>query len=128
MTTTDTQRLQKTLQAAKERGVLPADVTLPEDERPSWIILGLSFVGAQLAVWPFLAFLAFTMHEILRKPSGSLVMSMAFLATGVFVLRGREKSLYNQGHNNIERIIFETAANIYRLCFLHETCSLFNNL
>lgn len=94
MTTTDTQRLQKTLQAAKERGVLPVDATLPEDDRPSWIILGLSFVGAQLAVWPFLAFLAFTMHEILRKPSGSLVMSMAFLATGVFVLRGREKGLF----------------------------------
>ena len=56
---TDTQRLQQALHAAQARGILPAGAALPEDESPSWVVLVLSLLGAQLVVWPALLFLGF---------------------------------------------------------------------
>lgn len=84
---TESQRMQETLRAAKAQGVLPADAMVPEQESPSWVLLVLSFLGAQLAVWPFLGFLAFTMGEFLEKPTGALIVSLMFLAASIFMLR-----------------------------------------
>lgn len=93
---TEKQGLQQTLAAAKAHGLLPADAGLPQEQHPSWVILALSFLGAQLAVWPFLGFLLFTLYELLGHPSGMLILgsllalSVTFLAAGVFMLRTQE--------------------------------------
>ena len=91
---TDTQRLQQALHAAQARGILPAGAALPEDESPSWVVLVLSFLGAQLVVWPALLFLGFTVHDFLSEPPGTLVMSAMFLAAGIFMLRGQDKGMF----------------------------------
>ena len=97
---TEKQGLQQTLAAAKAHGLLPADAGLPQEQHPSWVILALSFLGAQLAVWPFLGFLLFTLYELLGHPSGMLILgsllalSVTFLAAGVFMLRTQERGIF----------------------------------
>ena len=90
----DAQRLQQALHAAQARGIVPAGATLPEDESPSWVVLVLSFLGAQLVVWPVLLFLGFTVHDFLSEPPGTLVMSAMFLAAGIFMLRVQGKGMF----------------------------------
>ncbi|MDO4794873.1 MAG: GDYXXLXY domain-containing protein [Brachymonas sp.] len=82
-----TPRLQATVAAAKARGLLPADAALPQTQRPSWIILALSFAGAQLAVWPFLFFLGSVFYDWLDQAISTLALSAGFLAAGVYMLR-----------------------------------------
>lgn len=88
---TDTQRtkprLQSVVEAAKARGLLPADAAVPHTQHPSWIILVLSFVGAQLAVWPFLFFLGSVFYQWFDQAIPVLVLSAVFLAAGVYMLR-----------------------------------------
>ena len=97
---TEKQGLQQTLAAAKAQGLLPADADLPQEQHPSWVILALSFLGAQLAVWPFLGFLLFTLYELLGHPSSMLILgsllalSVMFLAAGVFMLRTQERGIF----------------------------------
>lgn len=88
---TDTQRakprLQTVVEAAKAQGLLPADVAVPQMQRPSWIILLLSFLGAQLAVWPFLFFIGSVFYDWLDQAIPALAFSAVFLAAGVHMLR-----------------------------------------
>lgn len=82
-------RLQGVVDAAKAQGLLPADAAVSPTQRPSWIILALSFVGAQLAVWPFLFFLGSVFHGWLDQAIPTLALSAMFLAVGVHMLRTR---------------------------------------
>lgn len=80
-------RLHTVVAAAKARGLLPADAAVPYTQRPSWLILALSFVGAQLAVWPFLFFLGNVFRDWLDQAMPTLMLSAVFLAAGVHMLR-----------------------------------------
>ena len=90
----EARNLHRMLAAAKVRKLLPADASLPEDERPSWVLLALSFFGAQLAVWPFLLFLALTLGDWLAEPWGALLVGAGFLAGSLAVLRSQGKSMF----------------------------------
>lgn len=79
------------LQAAQAEGLLPgnADDVLRQPDA-SWIVTTVSLVGAQLAVWPFLALLAMAGERLFFEPPGSFVMSA--LLIGVAVLGLRQKN------------------------------------
>jgi Uncharacterized membrane-anchored protein len=94
MNSTYTQRLQQVLVQAREHELLPHDATMPDVEQPSWIILALSFVGAQLAVWPFLLFLAMTMGEFFHGPYMLSAMSAMAFAGSVVVLRRQGRGIF----------------------------------
>ena len=81
--------------SAKRKGIVPPDAVWSAAERPSWVILALSFVGAQFAIWPFLGFLAmFVKGFSLLEPPASLVLSLLAISGGVWVLRQRGIGLF----------------------------------
>ena len=69
-------REQALLQAAQADGLLPlnAQERLKQSEA-SWIVTAVSLVGAQFAVWPFLALLMLFGERLFLEPPGSFVMS-----------------------------------------------------
>ena len=81
--------------SAKRKGIVPPDAVWSAAERPSWVILALSFVGAQFAIWPFLGFLAmFVKGFSLLEPPASLVLSLLAISGGVWGLRQRGIGLF----------------------------------
>ncbi|VUZ28809.1 Uncharacterised protein [uncultured Comamonas sp.] len=76
---------------AQAEGLLPAD-TLPPTTAPtpSWIVLLLSFAGAQLVLWPFLIFLAMLLGASLSSFSGALLTSMVLAAAALGLLRSSQ--------------------------------------
>jgi uncharacterized membrane-anchored protein len=86
---------QELLDSAKRKGIVPPDAVWSVAERPSWVILALSFVGAQFAIWPFLGFLAMFVKDFsLLEPPASLVLSVMALSGGVWALRQRGIGLF----------------------------------
>ena len=86
---------QALLEKAKRARLLQQDAALPVMERPSWVILAVSFLGAQFAIWPFLGFLAmFVKGFSLLEPPASLVLSLLAISGGVWVLRQRGIGLF----------------------------------
>lgn len=86
---------QALLDSARREGIVPPDAVWSAAERPSWVILALSFVGAQFAIWPFLGFLAmFVKGFSLLEPPASLVLSVMALSGGVWALRKRGIGLF----------------------------------
>ncbi len=86
---------QALLDSAKRKGIVPPDAVWSAAERPSWVILALSFVGAQFAIWPFLGFLAmFVKGFSLLEPPASLVLSVMALSGSVWALRQRGIGLF----------------------------------
>ena len=86
---------QALLEKAKRARLLQQDAALPVMERPSWVILAVSFMGAQFAIWPFLGFLAmFVKGFSLLEPPASLVLSLLAISGGVWVLRQRGIGLF----------------------------------
>lgn len=78
------------VQAAQAEGLLPeAATSVLNDPAPSWVVTVLGFIGAQFAVWPFLAVLALVRAEVFFKLPGSLVMAGVLMAGAVSGLRGR---------------------------------------
>lgn len=79
---------QTLLQAARSEGLLPenADEVLHQPEA-SWIVTTVSLVGAQFAVWPFLALLALFGERLFFEPPGSFVMSALLIGVAVWGLR-----------------------------------------
>ncbi len=84
-------REQALLQAAQAEGLLPENVheRLKQPEA-SWIVTAVSLVGAQFAVWPFLALLALFDNRLFFAPPGSFVMSALLMGTGVLGLRQKK--------------------------------------
>lgn len=73
---------------AKTAGLLPADARPPlTPPTPSWIVLLLSFAGAQLVLWPFLIFLAMLLGASLSSFSGALLTSVVLAAAALGLLR-----------------------------------------
>lgn len=80
---------------ATQRGILPANYSVSEQENPSWAILLLSFIGAQFVVWPLVGFLGALIAGLnLLKPPYSFILSMAALGAGVWVLRKPKQGVF----------------------------------
>ncbi|MES2945159.1 MAG: GDYXXLXY domain-containing protein [Pseudomonadota bacterium] len=80
---------QALLQAAQAEGLLPRNAknaTLDQPEA-SWVVTAVSLIGAQFAVWPFLALLAIFGHRLFFEPPGSFVMSALLIGVAVLGLR-----------------------------------------
>lgn len=76
------------LQAARHEGLLPDNAKDVLDQpEVSWVVTVVSLVGAQFAVWPFMALLAIFGQELFFKPPGSFVMSALLISLGVPGLR-----------------------------------------
>jgi uncharacterized membrane-anchored protein len=85
--TADTQLVQ----AAQAEGLLPASAIEALDEpSPSWVITALSLVGAQFAVWPFIAFLFLLVGEsVLSQPFVAFVIATVLVVAAVAGLRSK---------------------------------------
>ncbi|MCX7258617.1 MAG: GDYXXLXY domain-containing protein [Polaromonas sp.] len=78
------------VQAAQAEGLLPdAAISVLNDPAPSWVVTALGFVGAQFAVWPFLAVLAAFGAGVFFELPGSLVMAGVLIAGAVAGLRAQ---------------------------------------
>ena len=77
--------------AAQAQGLLPpAAVEVLNEPSPSWVITALSLVGAQFAVWPFVAFLFLLMGEnVLSSPPVAFVVATVLVVAAVAGLRSK---------------------------------------
>ena len=76
------------VRAAQAEKLLPEAATaVLHDPAPSWVVTTLSLLGAQLAVWPFLAVLALLGSGFLFKLPTSLVVAGVLIAGAVGGLR-----------------------------------------
>lgn len=76
------------LQAAQAEGLLPENTQQRLDQpEASWIVTAVSLVGAQFAVWPFLALLALVGYRLFFEPPGSFVMFALLIGIAVAGLR-----------------------------------------
>lgn len=77
------------LAAAQSKGLLPPEAAqqTPEESGPSWALMALGFVGAQLVVWPFLAFLVLLETDFFFEAPGVWVAAAVLLGGASFVLR-----------------------------------------
>ncbi|QTD47132.1 GDYXXLXY domain-containing protein [Ottowia testudinis] len=75
------------VEAAQAEQLLPPEATAAwrEEGGPSWIITVLSFLGAQLVVLPFLAFLGLLAYRLFFEPPGTFIAA-AMLIGGASVL------------------------------------------
>ncbi len=75
--------------AAKAETVLPpgADVSSDAAEHPSWVLMVMSFLGAQLVVLPFLGFLALASYQFFFKEPGVWLATALLLGGASAVLR-----------------------------------------
>lgn len=72
-------------------GLLPTDALPPATPpAPSWIVLALSFFGAQLVLWPFLGLLTMTLGNALSSFSGALLTSLVLAAAAIWLLRSSQ--------------------------------------
>lgn len=85
------------IEAARAEGLLPpgAQEDVLPDGRTSWIVATASFIGAQLAVLPFIVFLALLLERWLRERSGLLVVGAVLLVAAVTLLR-RPRAMFVQ--------------------------------
>lgn len=79
------------LAAAKAEGVLPPQAgAVPGGQvPPSWTLVALNFVGAQLVALPFLGFLALWDWALFFQAPGAFATSAALAAGALALLRGR---------------------------------------
>lgn len=78
------------VQAGQAEGVLPdAATAVLNDPAPSWVVTVLSFIGAQFAVWPFLAVIGLMSGGVFFKMPGSLVAAGVLIAGAVSGLGGK---------------------------------------
>lgn len=79
---------------AQAEGLLPADTQPPgAPPMPSSIVLVLSFVGAQLVLWPFLGLLGMVLGASLSSFSGAFLTSVVLAAVALWLLR-RSQGLF----------------------------------
>lgn len=83
------------MEKAKRARLLQQDAALPVMERPSWVILAVSFLGAQFAIWPLFGLSTMFVKGFspLELPA-SLVLSLLAISGGVWVLRQRGIGLF----------------------------------
>lgn len=84
--------------AARAEGLLPPEAS-PEaalEGGTSWVVTAASFAGAQLAVWPFVAFLALLLERWLRTRTGLLLVGAALLLGAVALLRRQRAPFVQQ--------------------------------
>mgnify|MGYP003595941131 CR=1 FL=1 len=73
---------------AQALGLLPAGATPPVSApSPSWVVLGLSFMGAQLVLWPLLGTLLAVFGEAVLHGAGAALASVALACAGLWLLR-----------------------------------------
>lgn len=73
---------------AQALGLLPAGATPPVSApSPSWVVLGLSFMGAQLVLWPLLGTLLAVFGEAVLRGAGAALASVALACAGLWLLR-----------------------------------------
>lgn len=77
------------LAAAQSEGLLPPEAAqhTPEESSPSWALMALGFVGAQLVVWPFLAFLVLLETDFFFEAPGVWVATAVLLGGASAMLR-----------------------------------------
>ncbi len=79
---------QTLVNAAQAEGVLPALASeIANDPSPSWVITTLSFIGAQLTVWPFLLLIALLGGKSFYEPPQSFVLAAVLIVGAVLGLR-----------------------------------------
>lgn len=92
MNTPDTRLVQQ----AQAQGLLPPDAArqLPDQDSTSWVLAGLSFIGAQLVLLPFLLLLGALSYEFFYEGPGAFLTSALLLAGSVAVLRARHAGMF----------------------------------
>ncbi len=76
---------------AQTEGVLPPSaIDVLDEPNPSWVITALSLVGAQFAMWPFLAFLFMLIGEkVLSQPAAAFAVAALVIAAALTGLRSK---------------------------------------
>lgn len=73
---------------AQALGLLPAGATPPASApSPSWVVLGLSFIGAQLVLWPLLGSLWAVLGELVLHGAGAALVSVVLAMAGLWLQR-----------------------------------------
>ena len=72
---------------AQALGLLPAGATSPVSApSPSWVVLGLSFMGAQLVLWPLLGTLLAVFGDAVLHGAGAALASVALACAGLLTI------------------------------------------
>ena len=78
------------IEAAQAEHLLPPEAAAWQGEAgPSWIVTALSFLGAQLVVLPFLAFLGLLAWRFFFQAPGAFVTAAVLIGGAAMVLRAR---------------------------------------
>ena len=79
------------IDAAEQQGLLPPEARAAwrDEAGSSWIVIVLTFLGAQLVVLPFLGFLALLSFEFFLRPPGAFVASAMLIGGAGVLLRAR---------------------------------------
>ena len=79
------------IEAAQAEHLLPPEATVAwrDEAGPSWIVTALSFLGAQLVVWPFLGFLGLLAFRFFFEAPGAFVTAAVLIGGAALVLRAR---------------------------------------
>ncbi|WP_255440134.1 GDYXXLXY domain-containing protein [Caenimonas sedimenti] len=78
------------LQAAADRGVLPAGAALPPQESRPWPVVLLIALGAWLAAVPLLGVAGLLLGGLIANSAGAYFVGVLLLAAAVVLLRARE--------------------------------------
>lgn len=87
-------RVQAVLQAAIEKGLLPAHAQLPAQDSRPWPVVLLTAIGAWLAAVPLLVVVGMLFGGFLASTGGYYLVGGLLLAAAVVVLRSRELPLF----------------------------------
>lgn len=87
-------RLHDLLAAAQQRGLLPADATLPAQDARPWPVLLLVAAGAWLAAIPFIVIIGLLLGDFVTRGAGTYLIGVLLLAGAVVVLRSRELPVF----------------------------------
>lgn len=82
------------LRRAQAEGVLPESATLPQTVHVPWPVLLMTTIGAWMATIPLVAFLHMASSGALAKGSVPIFLGIILLATGLFLLRSADRSLF----------------------------------
>lgn len=77
------------LAAARQRGLLPADASLPAQDARPWPVLLLVAAGAWLAAIPFIVIIGLLLGDFVTRGAGTYFIGVLALAGAVVVLRSR---------------------------------------
>lgn len=86
--------LERILDQAKARGILPAEARLPEPESRPWPVVLLVALGAWLATLPLLSVVGLLLGPLLTTDVGASVAGVLLLIASVVVLRARELPVF----------------------------------